>query len=136
MINKKHKGTIYLRLTHTTKLGIKPKILANIGMTLTLIYAIGVPVFDLRYKTSVIFGHYFLDAQHNTTTFDKYLYIASFLLLLVFSLVWAYGIFRYLKTKSESSTIATTAAVCVVIGVFLLYSVLSFYFGFKYHFVF
>jgi hypothetical protein len=105
-----------------------------VGMLLTLLYTICVPAFDLRYKLSSIIGHSFLDAQSNTTTFDNYLYYLAYIPLLIFALIWAYGICKWLAEnrgwKSKYGFIGIYG--CILFYSFAAYFMADFVFSLMY----
>lgn len=105
-----------------------------VGMLLTLLYAIGAPAFDLRYKLSLTIGHSFLGAQSNTTTFDNYLYYLTYIPLLIFSPIWAYGICKWLAEnrgwKNKYGFIAIYG--CVLFYSFAAYFMADFVFSLMY----
>lgn len=111
--------------------------LSVFGMVLTAAYVIGVPLFDLRDKLSSAIGDNFLDAQHNVTTFDTYLYFIAYLPVLVFASLWAYGTYKGLSSKHmKHNGSLIVLAVIIAIGSPILYFILDFCFGFYRHFTF
>lgn len=114
-----------------------PKTLTRIGMALTLVYAIGVPLLDIKHKISMAIAHHFLDAQHSTTTLESYLAYGAFLPLLIFASLWAYGVYRQFADKGigKIDPPALIAAMLIFGFGLLLYIGFGLYFGLKYHFV-
>jgi hypothetical protein len=114
MPNKKKqpKGTVKLVWTRSHISYVPYKNFAWIGGVLTLLYIFGLPLSDLDYKLLNPAGHAIGDNFYNSVFF------ISYAPLVIFALIWAYGLYGVAKTHQRN--ISRFAAFAFALAVVLL----------------